>query len=165
MASTGSSGRVKADINVTPLVDIVLVLLIIFIVITPAVNNAVRLPLSKHSLKPELEPGVKHLSLMYPAVRDPLTGKVTGPAKVMVDDVAARDTNGQIQSFSLGDAASRKQLRTFIANSVKDLNDKRVFVKADADLPFKYVNELFQVCREGGASEASIITSEDKRGE
>ena len=45
------------------------------------------------------------------------------------------------------------------------LNDKRVFVKADADLPFKYVNELFQVCREGGASEASIVTSEDKRQE
>lgn len=35
-------------INVTPLVDIVLVLLIIFIVITPAVNNAVKLPLAKH---------------------------------------------------------------------------------------------------------------------
>jgi len=35
-------------------------------------------------------------------------------------------------------------------------------VKADAGLPFKYVNELFQICREGGADEASIITSEDK---
>ena len=42
----------KADINVTPLVDIVLVLLIIFIVITPAVNNAVRLPVAKHSFTP-----------------------------------------------------------------------------------------------------------------
>lgn len=162
MATGGNANRVRADINVTPLVDIVLVLLIIFIVITPAVNDAVRLPLSKHSLKPENEPGVKHLSLMYPAIRDPLTGKVTGPAKVMVDE---RDKSGNIPSFNLSDAASRNQLRVFIANSVKDLNDKRVFVKADADLPFKYVNELFQVCREGGASEASIITSEDKRGD
>jgi biopolymer transport protein TolR len=165
MDTGGKANRVRADINVTPLVDIVLVLLIIFIVITPAVNDAVRLPLAKHSLKPENDPGAKHLSLMYPAVRDPLTGKVTGPARVLVDDVAARDTSGNLQSFDLGDAASRKQLRTFIANAVQDLNDKRVFVKADAELPFKYVNELFQVCREGGASEASIITSEDKRGE
>jgi biopolymer transport protein ExbD/biopolymer transport protein TolR len=162
MDTGGKGNRVRADINVTPLVDIVLVLLIIFIVITPAVNDAVRLPLSKHSLKPDHEPGVKPLSLMYPAVRDPLTGKVTGPARVMVDD---RDENGDFPSFALNDPASRKQLSTFIANVVKDRNDKRVFVKADAELPFKYVNELLQVCREGGASEASIITSEDKRGE
>jgi hypothetical protein len=129
------------------------------------VNDAVRLPLAKHSLKPENDPGAKHLSLMYAAVRDPLTGKVTGPARVLVDDGTARDTRGNLQSFDLGEAVSRKQLRTVISNAVKDLNDKRVFVKADAELPFKYVNELFQVCREGGASEASIITSEDKRGE
>ena len=37
--------------------------------------------------------------------------------------------------------------------------------EADADLPFKYVDDLLPVCREGGASEASIITSEDKREE
>lgn len=163
MDAGGGGNRVRADINVTPLVDIVLVLLIIFIVITPAVNDAVKLPLSKHSLKPE--PGARHLSLMYPALRDPRTGKVTGPAKVMVDDAEARNEGGDIQAFDLGDAASRKLLRTFIANAVKDLDDKRVFVKADAELPFKYVNELFLVCREGGASEASIITSEDKRGD
>jgi biopolymer transport protein TolR len=162
MATGGNANRVRADINVTPLVDIVLVLLIIFIVITPAVNDAVRLPISKHSLKPENEPGVKHLNLMYSAIRDPLTGKVTGPAKVMVDE---KDTSGNLPSFNLSEASSRNQLRAFIANSVKDLRDKRVFIKADADLPFKHVNELFQVCREGGASEASIITSEDKRGD
>ena len=57
MEAGGGSSRVRADINVTPLVDIVLVLLIIFIVITPAVNDAVRLPVAKHSLKPEKEPG------------------------------------------------------------------------------------------------------------
>lgn len=165
MESGGNGSRVKADINVTPLVDIVLVLLIIFIVITPAVNDAVRLPLAKHSVKPERDPGAKRLSLMLPAARDPQTGKVLGPGKVLVDDVNAKDRAGNAVVFSLGDEASRRQLRSFIAGFVKELDDKRVLVKADADLPFKYVNELFQVCREGGASEASIITSEDKRGD
>jgi len=165
MGAGGKDSRVRADINVTPLVDIVLVLLIIFIVITPAVNDAVKLPLAKHSLKPEHEPGSSHLSLMYPAVRDPRTGKVAGPAKVMVDDLEARDARGHLQAFDLQDEDGRRRLRTFIAKSVKDLDDKRVLVKADADLPFKYVNDLFQVCREGGASEASIITGEDKRPE
>jgi len=48
---------------------------------------------------------------------------------------------------------------------VRSLDDPRVFVKADADLPFRYVDELFQVCREAGASEAAIVTGEDRRPE
>lgn len=165
MDSSGSGGRVKADINVTPLVDIVLVLLIIFIVITPAVNNAVRLPIAKHSVKPEMDPGAKHLSLLLPAVRDPQSRKVLGPGKVLVDDVNARDKSGTAMAFGLADESSRRQLKAFIANAVKNQDDRRVFVKADADLPFKYVDELFQLCRDGGASEAAIVTSEDKRTE
>lgn len=164
MDSGGNGGRVKADINVTPLVDIVLVLLIIFIVITPAVNDAVRLPVAKHSVKPQQKPDAHHLSLMLPALRD-AQGRVLGPGKVLVDDAEAKDQAGSTQAFALADEAGRKQLRSFIATSVKRLDDKRVIVKADADLPFKYVNELFQLCREGGASEASIVTREDKRPE
>jgi biopolymer transport protein ExbD len=164
MESGHTGGRVKADINVTPLVDIVLVLLIIFIVITPAVNDAVRLPVAKHSVKPERDPDARHLSLTLPAQRDP-QGRVLGPGRVLVDDAEAKDKAGDTQTFGLADEAGRRQLRAFIAASVKRLDDKRVIVKADADLPFKYVNELFQLCREGGASEASIVTSEDKRPE
>ncbi len=37
-------GEVRAEINVTPLVDVCLVLLIIFMVVTPLINDAVRLP-------------------------------------------------------------------------------------------------------------------------
>jgi len=162
MDAGGPKGSVKADINVTPLVDIVLVLLIIFIVITPAVNDAVKLPLSKHSLKPEKEQGAKYLSLMLPAHRDPKTGKVDGPMAVMVDDKDAKDVKGDPLHFSFVNETSRQELISYIKHSTDYLGDKRVFVKADADLPFKYVNELFQVCREGGADEASIVTSEDK---
>jgi len=56
----------------------------------------------------------------------------------------------------------RASLVRFIKASTDYLSDKRVFVKADADLPYKHVDKLFQICREGGADEASIVTSEDK---
>ena len=72
---------------------------------------------------------------------------------------------GTLPSFDLKDPEGRRQLKALIAGSVKGLDDKRVFVKADADLPFKYVHELFQLCREGGVSEASIVTREEKREE
>jgi len=65
---------------------------------------------------------------------------------------------GDIEGFK----KDKKELASYIKKTTDYLIDKRVFVKADADLPFKFVNELFQVCREGGADEASVVTSEDK---
>jgi biopolymer transport protein ExbD/biopolymer transport protein TolR len=154
------AGGVKSDINVTPLVDIVLVLLIIFIVITPAVNNAVKLPLAKHSVKPETEVGKKYLSLMLPSKRDPQDySKVIGAKPVEIDDREAQDKGIK---FNMESDEGKKSLVSYIQSYTRELADKRVFIKADADLPFKYVNVLFQLCREGGADEASIVTSEDK---
>ena len=158
MDTGGSKGGMKADINVTPLVDIVLVLLIIFIVITPAVNNAVKLPLAKQAPKVEQQQdsGQKYLTLMLTSKRNDKY-EVIGPGAILIDDKDAKDMR-----FFINNEAQRQQLEDFISRNVSQLNDKRVFVKADADLPFKYINELFQTCRKGGADEASIVTSEDK---
>lgn len=159
-AGGAKKGGMKSDINVTPLVDIVLVLLIIFIVITPAVNNAVKLPLSKHAPKVDQQEdqGVKYLTLMMQAKRDPNTQEVTGPGAILIDDKDAKD-----ERFFIGNAAGEQKLEDYINRNISQHTDKRVFVKADADLPFKYVNDLFQVCRKGGAEEASIVTGEDKK--
>jgi biopolymer transport protein ExbD/biopolymer transport protein TolR len=157
----GKKGSVKADINVTPLVDIVLVLLIIFIVITPAINDAVSLPLSKQSAKHEGDPSAKYLTLILTKSqeKDPVTQLFT-MQQVLVDDQNAKD-----MKFSFVDAEGRDKLMNFVKRNVDALyTDKRVFIKADAELPFHYVNELFQICREAGADEASIVTSEDKSG-
>jgi biopolymer transport protein ExbD/biopolymer transport protein TolR len=157
----GKGGGVKSDINVTPLVDIVLVLLIIFIVITPAVNDAVKLPLAKHSEKPVKEQGAKYLNLMLPAKRE--NGTVVGPAFVELDDPDAK-REGHVRGWDMMTDDGKAALVKFIKTSTDYLQDKRVFVKADADLPYKHVDKLFQICREGGADEASIVTNEDKSG-
>ena len=149
----------KSDINVTPLVDIVLVLLIIFIVITPAVNNAVRLPVAKHSFIPEKERDAHYLTLILAARRD-AAGAVSGPGTVLVEGRGGEAA----QSFDLADPAGRGRLVGFVRDAVAYLGDRRVFIKADLDLPFRQVDDLFQVCREGGADEASVVTREDKEG-
>lgn len=169
MDAGGGKAGVKSDINVTPLVDIVLVLLIIFIVITPAVNNAVKLPTSRHSVKPTLEQGAKYLTLILPSLRDK-DYKVIGCRPVLIDDPQKKPEDQA--GFKIADEkgepiqAGMDKLKDFVKNNVSYLQgDKRVFIKADADLPFKYVNQLFQICREGGADEASVVTSEDKSSE
>jgi len=155
----GKAGGVRSDINVTPLVDIVLVLLIIFIVITPAVNDAVKLPLARHSEKVEKQPGAKYLTLMLTAKPDPANKDAKIADKVLIDDQDALKAGIK---FFIDSEKDRKELANYIRKTTDFLIDKRVFIKADADLPFKFVNELFQVCREGGADEASVVTSDDK---
>ncbi len=155
----GKAGGVRSDINVTPLVDIVLVLLIIFIVITPAVNDAVKLPLARHSEKVEKAPGAKYLTLMLTAKTDPANKDLRIADKVLIDDQEAQKAG---TFFKIDSSKDKQDLANYIKKYTDYLADKRVFIKADADLPFKYVNELFQVCREGGADEASVVTSEDK---
>ena len=150
----------KADINVTPLVDIVLVLLIIFIVITPAVSHAVRLPVAKHSFVPEKE-RAGYLTLILAARRD-ASGAVSGPGTVLVEGKQGQDDQGRPMTFDLADPAGRGRLVGFIQRAVAYLGDRRVHLKADLDLAFSQVNELFQVCREAGADEASVVTREDK---
>ena len=160
----GKSGGVKSDINVTPLVDIVLVLLIIFIVITPAVSNAVNLPLSKQSIKQDVDASAKYLSLILTrsSERDPVTG-LFKMKDVQVDDRDAKDKNGNPLVFGFEDKKHREQLINYVKDNVEKLRtDKRVFIKADSDLPYGYVDELFQICREAGADEASVVTAEDK---
>ncbi len=152
----------KADINVTPLVDIVLVLLIIFIVITPAVSNAVRLPAARHSSTPVKEANAEYLTLILPARRDG-SGRVTGSAAVQVEGKGGRDAQGHPLGFDLGDPAARGRLAGFIRDAVGRLSYRRVNIKADLDLPYREVDALLRLCREAGADEASVVTREDKK--
>lgn len=151
-------GGVKADINVTPLVDIVLVLLIIFIVITPAVDASVKLPTAKYAPKAEQKPaeGGKFLNLVFQAKKD-AEGKYLGIGGIAIDD---KDAKGRV--FKLGDAKDEQDLGDLVNRSVSQLMEKRVFIKADGDLPFVEVNKLFQLVRKAGADEASVVTAEEK---
>ena len=155
----GHKGGVKADINVTPLVDIVLVLLIIFIVITPAVNNSVKLPLAKHTPKVEKNPGDKYMTLIFSANTDS-DGNYVSPGTVKV----SAGTGGE-QAFDINKPDEARNLSDVINANVSMLVDKRVFVKADSRLPYKVVDQLFQIARAAGAQQASIVTNEDKKPE
>ena len=55
MSSGNDSGGVMADINVTPLVDVMLVLLIIFMITTPLMNHKTKVELPRAELTPEVK--------------------------------------------------------------------------------------------------------------
>ena len=160
------SGGVKANINVTPLVDIMLVLLIIFIVITPAVNDSVKLPLAKHSPK-MVKNGEKYMTLYFNAKRGEKDGKpdqFLGPGLVTHDDKKKMDARGG-KGYDMANPQDREALEAVINETVTPLVEKRVLIKGDADVLFKDVDELFQLARRAGVDEASIVTGEEKKKE
>jgi biopolymer transport protein ExbD len=139
----------------------VLVLLIIFIVITPAINDAVVLPPSKYSIKQDQDSGSKYLSLILTKnpERDPVTQLYT------MQDVMVDGAENKERKFNFSNNSEKERLIAFVKSNVDNLyTDKRVFIKSDGKLPFHYVNDLLQICREAGADEASAVTSEDKSG-
>lgn len=136
--------RIRSDINVTPLVDIVLVLLIVFIVIAPAVNDVVRLPISKHARRVEGKPLTLTLEFIKGISAEHLSITEQGEPAVCLD---------------LKDGVM--QLRSLLRRGLAGQKDRPVLIKADATTPFRQLDPLFKLCRDCGATEVSLVTGDD----
>ena len=120
MSTGGSQGGPKSDINVTPLVDVVLVLLIIFMVITPMLQRG----------KPVTLPEAKHVSTLGKG-GDPILLSITKDGRVWLD----------------GEAHSKQELKDDqIAPEIQIELQLRptvpIMVKVDRDLEYKRVREV-----------------------
>ena len=121
-APEGSATGVKPEINVTPLVDVVLVLLIIFMVIAPQLDNAgVELPQAKHAERSK--------SKAAPVV---VTVDASGTLFLERERTTAAALAGQLRQARTRDAR------------------RRVVLRADRRTPFAAVREVYKVCQEAG---------------
>lgn len=131
-----NSEELQAEINVTPLVDVVLVLLVIFMVVTPLLKQEVpiELPLAENSRE------TKDLSQ--------LTLTLATDGGVLL--------NGQPM---LRDALTT-QLQTIYADRV----DKTIFLEADRNLPYGQVVDVMDDCRAAGVVTIGVITKRERSG-
>ncbi|MBN8229659.1 biopolymer transporter ExbD [Corallococcus macrosporus] len=133
--AVGSRGGVKADINVTPLVDVVLVLLIIFMVVTPMTQQGkdVTLPTAaegEHRDKPE-----------------PLVFSLTADKALFVDTDA------------FPDAASFQER---VQQELRAQPERKLLLKADEALTCGDVLGVLQQSRDAGARKVSLGVSMKK---
>jgi len=125
-------GDIKSDINVTPLVDVCLVLLIIFMVVTPLLQSGVPVLLPETS-KPEKYPeGQKQVKV---AIQD------DGKMFIGQDWVP-----------------SKAELVRRMDEMLKADPQKEVVIKADRRLKYKDVREVMKALNDAGFSKVGLIT-------
>jgi len=130
---------VNSSINVTPMVDVMLVLLIIFMVITPMLQKGVSVDLAKTNNPTQMPDADKEDALLVAVTRD---GKV----------------------FFGSDQISPDQLTNKIKDKLANRVDKRVFVRADARTKYGNVVEVVDNVRSAGVDQLGLLTEQRKAG-
>ncbi|WP_163781011.1 ExbD/TolR family protein [Myxococcus vastator] len=135
--SAGPKGGVKSDINVTPLVDVVLVLLIIFMVVTPMLQRGKSVELPKAT---EIEKEGKGKEA------DPIILSITPDKKVFVE-------NDQVDEKGLQEKLTEEMLKD---------PGKKILLKGDNALSVGDVRKVLDVARKSKAKQISLGVEEKK---
>jgi biopolymer transport protein ExbD len=128
--STGGKQGPKSEINVTPLVDVVLVLLIIFMVI---------IPMSQVGYDVNTPP------------------KVETKVQVVDNDqlIVRLDANGAV--FINKEQVAQAQFPGRFREVIKNRESKIVFFAADGEITYDHVADVMDMCREAGAKNIGIV--------
>jgi biopolymer transport protein ExbD len=129
--------EVRSDINVTPLVDVCLVLLIIFMVVTPMLQKGVDVSLPETGNPEKMPEGQKQLTVSIKQNGEVWVGQNWVP------DERLEGTLEQIQS---------------------ETPDKTVVVKGDRRLKYKDVRRVMQLLNEAGFSRVGVVMEKEKTG-
>ena len=132
MAFTNANGRTQtalADINITPLVDVVLVLLIIFMVTAPVLQSGI-------------EVAVPHTRTVK---------EITEERLVISIDKSQRVYFGN-------DPININQIGARLRQKIRDPEGQSVFVRADEDVPFGAFATVMDAVKQAGITNVSIVT-------
>ena len=133
------SKQVNSNINVTPMVDVMLVLLIIFMVITPMLQNKVQIDMAKVDNAVAMPDADKEDSIVVAVTRD--GGVFLGQDKVNPTD-----------------------LGRMVADKLADKPGKTIYVRADARAQYKAVEDAIDNVRTAGVDEVGLLTQKKENG-
>jgi biopolymer transport protein TolR len=138
--NVGSSG-VNSDINVTPFVDICLVLLIIFMVVTPLLSRTLDL---------SVPPKSQAETVVDAATADQLILTVKGPAEAPKVLLNREEIAGAVDG-----------VQSRMEELMKGRREKVVFFQADNEVAYDYVVKVMDAMRGGGVEKIGLVTDEN----
>ncbi len=140
--AAGGGGEINSEINVTPMVDIMLVLLIIFMVITPLLQSGVSVALPKEMNNPEVDPAIiKESSVVVAITAD-------NQYYIGKDKVETIDLTDKIQK----------------AMESKKPEERIVYVKSDVNANYGSVVEVINTVRQAGIDQIGLVADKKKGG-
>ena len=141
-----SDSSVAANINVTPMIDVMLVLLIIFMIVTPAITAGFQAtipramnPESREEADGEIRLGIDRDGKFYLDITG-TTGKYTGPRYISDEDLP-----GQLTAL-------------YAARTV----DKVMYLKADEGVEFGRIQEALDIARKAGVRVVGAIAEQER---
>ena len=127
----GGGGGVKSDINVTPLVDVMLVLLIIMMIIAPLLQKGVdvRLPIATNSAS-------------KPETQDQTVLGIKADKTIWINGVEVR----------------KEEMRSRLEAILETKKEKLILIKADEDAPYSSIMDAMDELRASGIEDVGLIT-------
>ena len=129
--SGGEDEEVLSDINITPLVDVMLVLLIIFMITAPMLHQGIEVALPKSDAP-----------VMPNKADDPLVLSINRNGLVYVKDKPVHPT----------------RLLEVLTPLLRGRSDETVFIKGDRDVPYGRVIEVLDILHRGGIEKVGMVT-------
>ncbi len=142
MGMQGGGGSLQSEINVTPMVDIMLVLLIIFMVVTPFLQQGITVAIPRDLKNPDEDQAInKETSVIISIPND--NDYYLAKKKVNLDDLKA---------------AVEKAL----ANKKEE--DKIVYIKSGVNVSYGEVVKVINAVREKGVDKIGLVADRKKKG-
>jgi biopolymer transport protein ExbD/biopolymer transport protein TolR len=133
IAVRNEGSKVNSNINVTPMVDVMLVLLIIFMVITPMLQNKVQIDMAKVDNPTSMPDADKEDAIVVAVTRD--GGVFLGQNKTSVE-----------------------QLGVQVREKMADKPGKTIYIRADARAQYRAVEDAIDAVRTSGVEDVGLLT-------
>lgn len=132
--SNGSGTQPLADINITPFVDVVLVLLIIFMVTAPLIQQGVEVQLPKTSSKSNV---------------------------AMKENDVVLTIDGKKNIFIGKTKVDRANLSDKLSSVFKNKSNKDLYLEADKSINYGFVVDVMAVAKNAGIEKVGLVTEQD----
>ncbi len=141
--SMGSAGGSMADINVTPMIDILLVLLIIFMVIVPQVPDGLNAAVPQPPKNPQKQQQPNDRTIVVQVLYRP----------------------GQQPAYKINETdVSFQQLLPQLTQIFANRAERVMFVKGDDDVDFQYIAQVIDIGKEANVDHIGLLTPQIEAG-